>query len=346
MSESSLRDRIGEKSWEYTEPFSISWREMRIPLHLVLFLITLFTTTLAGVEWVGKDPFDLLNFKFGLCYSLSLLLVLGTHEFGHFFLAVKHKVKATLPYFIPFPTIPGMLNFGTFGAVIRTKTPVPSRKAIFDIGVSGPIAGFIVSVALLIFGFTHLPSREYLLSIHPDFDFATNTVPDSGGIPLAFGNTLLFRFLEFIFTNPQKEFVPPMTEIYHYPFLCVGWFGLFVTAMNLLPVGQLDGGHMIYAMFGEAHKKIARVFFVLILIIGLLGLLPLLPKQILGGTINQVGWTGWLFWCAILFFVIKITHPPVMDTSPLDRKRKIIGWLTILIFVISFSPNPFTIALR
>jgi membrane-associated protease RseP (regulator of RpoE activity) len=344
MSESSLGSPRSEKQMAYAEPFSISWREMKIPLHVTLFLITLFTATLAGVEWVGKDPFDLLNFRLGLTYSLSLLLVLGSHEFGHFFYALKHRVKATLPFFIPFPVIPGMLNFGTFGAVIRTKTPVPSRKAMFDIGVSGPIVGFIMSVAILVFGFTHLPSREYLIHIHPNYDFATNTVPGSEGIPLAFGNTILFRALEMIFTNPHKGFVPPMTEIYHYPFLCVGWFGLFVTAMNLLPIGQLDGGHMIYAMFGAAHRRVARVFFFIILIIGLLGLLPLLPKSFGLPSNIQLGWTGWLFWCAILFFVIKLDHPPVLDESPLDTKRKIIGWLTILIFVVSFSPNPLTIS--
>jgi len=330
MSESSQR-------FEYVNTFSISWRELRVPLHVGLFIITFFTTTLAGVEWLGKDPFDLLNFKLGIAYSLSLLLILGSHEFGHFFYSLKHHVKATLPYFIPFPILPGMLNFGTLGAVIRTKTPVPSRKAIFDIGVSGPIVGFIMSILVLVYGFTHLPARDYILQIHPNYNFATNTVPGSDGIPLAFGNTILFRMLELIFTNPHTEFVPPMSEIYHYPFLCVGWFGLFVTAMNLLPIGQLDGGHMIYAMFGEGHKKIARVFFSIILVIGLLGLLPLI------GINKEIGWTGWLFWCLILFFVIKIDHPPIMDSNPLDAKRKIIGWATILIFILSFSPTPFTI---
>ncbi len=322
---------------EDIDTFSISWREMRIPLHVGLFLATLVTTTIAGVEWIGRDPLNLINFTRGLSYSLSLLLILGSHEFGHFFYSIKHKVRATLPYFLPFPFIPGMINFGTFGAVIRTRTPVPSRKALFDIGVSGPIVGFIFSVAVLIFGFTHLPSREYLLQIHPNFDFATNTAPGSDGLPLAFGNTLLFKLLELTFTNPHTEFVPPMTEIYHYPFLCTGWFGLFVTAMNLLPIGQLDGGHMIYAMFGRGHRLIARIFFFVILTIGLLGLLPLV------GVSANLGWTGWLFWCAILFFLIKLDHPPVMDETPLDTKRKIIGWLTILIFILCFSPTPFTI---
>ncbi len=326
------------QSLEDVDTFSVSWRELRIPLHAGLFVITFFTATMAGVEWTGKDPLNLLNLPYGLAYSLSLLAILGSHEFGHFFYSLKHKVKATLPYFIPFPYIPGMLNFGTMGAVIRTKTPVPSRKAIFDIGVSGPIVGFIVSVGVLIFGFTHLPTRDYILSIHPNYDFVANRAPLIDGIPLAFGNTILFRMLEVIFTNPHTQFVPPMTEIYHYPFLCTGWFGLFVTAMNLLPVGQLDGGHMIYAMFGRKHRKVARATFAALLLLGVSSLLPLINIDII------FGWLGWLFWALILLLVIRIDHPPVMDDTPLDRKRMVVGWLTILIFIVCFSPTPFTIA--
>jgi len=336
--DANIKDEM--ERFEYRENFSTSLRELRIPRHVTLFALTFITTTMAGVEWVGKDPFDLLNFKYGITYSILLLLVLGTHEFGHFFYSIKHKVKATLPFFIPFPVLPGMLNFGTLGAVIRTRSVVPSRKAIFDIGVSGPIAGFIVSTLILIFGFTHLPSKEYILSIHPDFNFSNNSVPNSEGVPLVFGNTILFKLLESFLTNPHEEFVPPMSEIYHYPFLCVGWFGLFVTAMNLLPIGQLDGGHMIYAMFEKRHRFIARSFFLIILTIGLLGLLPVF------GIESQIGWSGWLLWCAILFIVVKLDHPPVLDLEPLDKKRQIVGWLTILIFIVSFSPTPFIISLR
>ncbi len=326
--------------WEYSDDFYPSARELRIPLHVGLLVITFLSTTMAGVQWIGKDPFELSNFAAGLPYSISLLVILGSHELGHFFYSMKHRVKATLPYFIPFPIIPGMLTFGTLGAVIRTKTPVPSRRAIFDIGVSGPIIGWLLSVVVLILGFTHLPSKEYLLRIHPNYNFRTNTVPGTDGIPLAFGGTIIFRLLEFLFTNPHTEFIPPLSEIYHYPFLCVGWFGLFVTAMNLLPVGQLDGGHTIYAMFPKAHRKIARTFFILIMAIGLLGLLPLI------GIYSDFGWTGWLFWGLILFFVVRLDHPPVFDPTPIDTKRKIVGWLTILIFVVSFSPTPFIILSR
>ncbi len=321
---------------EDVEAYPMSWRELKIPLHAGLFVLTLFTTTLAGVQWIGLDPLNILNLPLGVSYSVPLLFILGSHEFGHFFYSLKHRVRATLPYFIPFPFIPGMINFGTLGAVIRTKTPVPSRRALFDIGVSGPIVGFIASLAVLVYGFTHLPSREYLLLIHPNFDFATNSVPVGDGTPFAFGNTLLFKLLELILTNPRTEFIPPMSEIYHYPFLCTGWFGLFVTAMNLLPVGQLDGGHLIYAMFGRKHKRIARVVFGVLIALGIMSLLPLININI------TFGWLGWLFWAAILFFVVKIDHPPVVDNTPLDTKRKIIGWLTIVIFILCFSPTPFT----
>jgi membrane-associated protease RseP (regulator of RpoE activity) len=124
---------------------------------------------------------------------------------------------------------------------------------MFDIGVAGPLAGFVACIALLTYGFLNLPGPEYLLAIHPNYDFAIGGDPNSQGLPLEFGQTILFASLRSFFTDSQ-QFVPPMTEIYHYPFLCVGWFGLFVTAMNLIPIGQFDGGHLIYTMFGERHR--------------------------------------------------------------------------------------------
>ena len=129
-----------------------------------------------------------------------------------------------------------------------------------------------------------------------------------------------------------------MSEMYHYPYLCAGWFGLFVTAMNLSLLANLDGGHLAYTMFGLRHKIIARSAFVVILLIGLLGLLPLLRVSF------SFGWTGWLFWSLILFFIVKLDHPPVLDETPLERSRKNIGWATFGILALSFMPTPFTIA--
>lgn len=307
----------------------------RYLLHFLLFFITFITTTISGVEWIRGvgGPFELSTLAIGLPYSISILFILSCHEFGHYFAAVYHKVKATLPFFIPLPSFNGMfINFGTMGAVIKTKSVVPNNKVMFDIGVAGPIAGFIASLIVIIYGFTHLPSVNYILSIHPDY-FS----PDYGktGLALAFGDTLLFSFLREILTS-HTQFVPPMSEIYHYPFLCVGWFGLFVTSMNLIPVGQLDGGHIIYSMFGEKkHHAIAQTAMGILIILGLIGI----GDAVLGWN-TGLGWMGWLFWAMILFFFIKVKHPPVLQYETLDKKRKIIGYFSIFILIVSFSPSP------
>lgn len=303
-----------------------------ILLHSALFLATFFTTTVAGVAWLNIDPFDLGNFWYGLPYSLSILFILTCHEFGHYFAARYHGVKATLPYYIPTPSLPGFLNFGTFGAVIRTQSAVPSKKVMFDIGVAGPIAGFIATAGILIYGFTHLPGKEFILQIHPDY-----FTQEQQGIGLAFGSSLLYDFLSFVLTDGSNVFVPPMSEMYHYPYLITGWFGLFVTAMNLIPVGQLDGGHLSYAMFGDNHKVVSNVAFGAIFLIGAAGFLPMI------GIESNFGWSGWIFWTIILFFFIKLYHPPVEDETELDPNRRLIGWITFGILAVSFSPSPFNI---
>lgn len=304
-------------------------------LHISLFLITFFTTTIAGVQWTTgtAGPYDFEHLLLGLPYSLSILFIITCHEFGHYFAAMYHRVKATLPYYIPFPPIPFFLNFGTMGAVIRTKSPVPTKKAMFDIGVAGPIAGFIACLIVLIYGFMNVPGIDYLLAIHPDY-FSPEY--GEGGLNLMFGDTLLFSFLRMIFIEPG-QFFPPMSEVYHYPYLCVGWFGLFITAMNMIPIGQLDGGHIGYTMFGkELHYKIAVVCFSILFVLGVTGFIEMQFNLELG-----IGWPGWLVWALILYFIIKIEHPPIHDNAELDSNRKLIGYFSFFIFVISFSPNPF-----
>jgi membrane-associated protease RseP (regulator of RpoE activity) len=299
-------------------------------INILLFFLTFFTTTIAGVFWANKDPYQLNNFSYGLTYSILILLVISTHEFGHYFAARIHKVPVTLPYYIPFPFI--FLNpFGTMGAVIRMRARYYSRKALLDIGAAGPIAGWITSVIILIIGFINLPSINYLYSIHPEYR--------SSGIPLAgftFGNNILFVLFEKIFTSSPNVFMPPMNEVYHYPFLCVGWFGLLITSLNMLPIGQLDGGHISYAMFGDKHKYVAYLVFAMLIIFGLLGLLPLFNVNFNFGSIN------WLVWALLIFFVIKIKHPPTYSESeePLDSGRMLVGWFTYFIFIVSFCPIP------
>jgi membrane-associated protease RseP (regulator of RpoE activity) len=260
--------------------------------------------------------------------------MLLSHEMGHYLAAIRNKIAATLPYFLPFPSFLffGFFPFGTLGAVIRLQSSVTSRRALFDIGAAGPIAGFVVSVTFLIIGFVTLPTIDYLYTIHPEY-VGLGHIPTDG---LTFGTSLLYNFLAAVF-SPKGAFIPPMNEVYHYPFLCVGWFGLFVTAMNLLPIGQLDGGHIIYSMFGQAYHRIAQGALIGLTVLGTLGFLPLL------GIPFEFGWTGWLFWAILLVFFMRGTRqnrPPIEDATPLTTSRMFMGWLTILIFISSFSISP------
>lgn len=301
-------------------------------LNVILFLSTVFTTTLAGAGWANQDPYQLDNFRTGLLYSFLIMGVIGIHEFGHYFAAKIHKVNVTLPYFIPFPFL--FLNpFGTMGAVIKMKSRLQSRKSLFDIGVSGPIAGWVASIIILIIGFSTLPPVSYLYKIHPEYE--STGIPLSG---LTFGYNAVFLVFEKLFSFQTNLFIPPMNEIYHYPFLCVGWFGLLITALNMMPVGQLDGGHISFAMFGEKSKYLGYTVFGTLVFFGIAGLLPLINVNVNIGSLN------WLVWALLILFVIKIKHPPVCSDFevPLGTGRTFIGWFSYFIFIVSFCPVPIT----
>ena len=304
----------------------------KIAIHLGLFALTFVTVTLAGVQWLNKDPTELSNFSFGLTYALLILLFLLTHEMGHYFAARRHHVETTLPYFLPFPPYLGIMPFGTFGAVIRIRSELRDRRTLFDVGASGPIAGFIICLLILIWGFTHLPPIEYLYGIHPEYR-TLSEIPNEG---LRFGEPLLFILMRSLFVSPSA-FVPPMNEVYHYPFLCVGWFGAFVTALNLLPIGQLDGGHIAYAMFGSRSHRVSQIVLLCMMILGTLGVLPLL------GVKFSFGWVGWLIWSIVLAFLLRskrFQHPVLEDVQPLGSARSSLGWACALIFVLCFVLVP------
>lgn len=315
---------------------------------------------MAGVSWTsGANPFELTNFYLGVEYACLILGFLTAHEFGHYFAAKYHRVPCTLPYYIPLPLVPGIIpiSFGTMGAVIKIKGLIPSRKALFDIGAAGPIAGFVVCYAFLVIGFLTLPDISYLHSFHPEFVMGKEVSP---GNPI-FGDTLIFGLTQELFARPGG-FIPPMHEIYHYPLLNVGWFGLFVTALNMLPLGQLDGGHVTYAMFGKRQWKIAKWFWRFLVVIGLSALLDLAHEILemlyyddeLGSFSRRIyyilrnmketlpwlfmGWGGWLFWALLARFFTGIQHPPIGGGS-IGKARMAVGWLLLLIFVLCFSWN-------
>lgn len=241
-------------------------------IHSSLFIITFITTTLAGAEWTyGKSVllsgYTWQDFYSGLPYAICFLTILTAHEFGHYFTAIYYKVRTSLPYYIPLPPIPLML--GTLGALIRLRQRVQSTKENFDIGIAGPLAGFVVSLGFLFYGFTHLPPPEYIFTIHPEYEqygldyanyvYAPGFLPE-GSLNVYLGKNLLFIFFEKYVADPVR--VPNIHEIIHYPFLFAGFLSLIFTSINLLPIGQLDGGHVLYGLAGHTwHKRIASVIF-------------------------------------------------------------------------------------
>jgi membrane-associated protease RseP (regulator of RpoE activity) len=306
-------------------------------VHLSLLLVTFLTVTLAGVQWANRDPFELGNFSDGIDYSLLLLLVLGSHEAGHYVASWRNGAVASLPYFLPFPPLPGMLHFGTLGAVIKLRSQIRTSSQIFDVGAAGPIAGFVVSLALLAIGFSTLPPIEFLYSFHPEYA-QQGSIPTGGP---AFGQTIIFSIMAWLFASPGA-FVPPMNEVYHYPLLCVGWFGLFVTAMNLIPVGQLDGGHIAFAMFGRKARTVGLVSLSLLFLLGVGEFTPLI------GLPFGWGWSGWLVWAFLLLTFTRgmKNRTDMPDSVPLSPTRRYIGWLCFTILVVSFSPSPFSLSLE
>ncbi|MEC9485917.1 MAG: site-2 protease family protein [Prosthecochloris sp.] len=326
--------------------------EQKYPLHILLFAITLLTTLWAGAFWTGHEVrmnsarLFLQDILAGTAYAVGLLLFLATHEFGHFFAALAHRMRTTLPYFIPVPPLPFLLSLGTLGAVIRIRERIPGTKALFDTGVAGPLAGFAVAFGLLLYGFTHLPPADYIYTIHPEY-LLTGGIPDPPAPGTLFlGKNLLYVLLEAVI---RPTALPPMTEMYHYPFLFTGWLGCFVTALNLLPVGQLDGGHVMYAMFGRrGHRYAANAFLVLIILLGLPSFLFSITELLLPGmslnlpaTVIEWSWPGWILWAIILKKLLGTDHPPTLNDTPLTGKRRLTGWLAIVVFVLSFTPVPF-----
>ncbi|MBD2769956.1 site-2 protease family protein [Hymenobacter sp. BT664] len=281
-------------------------------LHLALFLVTLVTTTLAGIELTRGDigflPLDVFQLRGaalwaevrrGLWFALPFLGVLTVHEFGHYFTARRNQVQSSLPYYIPFP-----MGLGTFGAIIRIKQRIFSRREFFDIGLAGPLAGFLVAVPVLIYGFTHLPPLDYLFSIHPEYapygaDYARYVYPP-GAQGLTLAKPLLYRLLESALADPGR--LPHPNELLHYPVLLAGALSLFFTALNLLPMGQLDGGHILYGLLGRGRfNRLALGLFVAFIFYAGLGLFSLRngwQSWAYGGPVYAL-YLGLIFWCVL-----------------------------------------------
>ncbi len=372
-------------------------------IQISLFILTLITTTLTGAEFIfgnsfffGNNPMGWHEFFQGFRYSIPFLGVLTVHEFGHYFVAKRHKTDVTLPFYIPLWL--GGLSFfstiGTLGAFIRIKERIQSRVKYFDIGIAGPLAGFVAALFVLWYGFTHLPSLDYIFNLFPqlnqygmEYGRFLETSPDFMSIKL--GDSLLFKFFENYIAVGEL----PHPYLYtNYPIIFAAYLSLFFTALNLFPIGQLDGGHILYGLIGDrAFNIVSPILFTAFVFYAGLGFfrvqefieadsaafLPLLGKfaayvffiYLCFSKITENLITNWLITLSVVAIQLIITyfypavegyfgflafglmigrflgiyHPPTYDEQPLTLERKILGWLALLIFILCFTPRPFTI---
>jgi membrane-associated protease RseP (regulator of RpoE activity) len=305
-------------------------------IHVLLFLATVATTLWTGFALAGAPGGVVLGSSLadtarsllsaaraGLPFAGSLVAILLSHEMGHYVLARRHRVDATLPFFIPF--LPFPLGVGTLGAVIRIRSLMPSRRAVLDIGVAGPIAGFVVAVPLLLWGYAHSPAASIDPSSVPlpsglnllRHWFGPQAISD--GSTIFFGRSLVTMAVLRL-AHPELPFGSEVTES---PVAIAAWFGLYVTTLNLLPMGQLDGGHVLYALLGrERARAVSRLSSFALLGVGLF-----------------VSWT-WLGWWVVTRILVGNGHPPALEEKPLGPGRRLVAVLAFALFLATFTPVP------
>ncbi len=268
----------------------------RLWLHMLLALATVFTTTLAGAMLAGVNPLrDPAGILIGIPFSLTLMTILTAHEMGHYFMGKWHGVQVSLPYFIPVP-----FSLGTFGAFIQMRSPIRNRRELFDVGFAGPIVGFVAALALLIFGLVLADALRGFRTFGPSL-----------------GDSLLTSLLTNLL-RPQET----ATILSRNPIALAAYFGILLTGINLLPAGQLDGGHIAYALFGRSARPLALVTVVALFIMGVLF------------------WQGWFLWAGLIFLTGLRHATPLNDVTPVDRGRWLIAVGVLVIFILTFIPQP------
>jgi len=265
------------------------------------------------IGWALEHPSRLLA---GIPFAGTLMLILLAHELGHYLYCVRYGVNATLPFFIPAPTL-----IGTLGAFIRIKSPIRSRSALFDIGIAGPIAGFVVAVIVLLFA----------------LGLSKPLAPGTEASGVVLGYPLIFRLLHWILASvglggPGRI---PLEQVYLHPTAIAAWVGMFATALNLLPGGQLDGGHLVYSLFPRAHRHITRITVVALLTLGVISVLR--DMQYLGK--HWSGWPGWFLW-GLVVSVTGMRHPQVPYWPEPEGRRRLFGLLALAMLVLTFVPEP------
>jgi len=320
----------------YLVPRKPDPKPSRVSVNIILFILTVLSVMLVGARPEGTmppDPMGQLLFLAksvltGWPYALSLMSILLAHEFGHYLMSRHHKTRATLPYFIPLPLPP----LGTMGAAILMQGTPKNKRVLFDIGVTGPLAGMVVAIPVLLLGLS-LSHLQVIKPLGGMVEMEGNSLLYLAAKYLTFGQLLpapasfggvspLTYWLRYFFTGHPI----PMgaTDVIIHPVAFAGWAGLLVTALNLIPAGTLDGGHVVYSLFGD---KAARAFPLILLALLGLGLV----------------WNGWWIWAFLLLWLGRVHAEPLDQITPLDSPRLAVAAITILIFIVTFSPVPFAI---
>jgi membrane-associated protease RseP (regulator of RpoE activity) len=293
-------------------PLAEGGGQRRVRLNVVLFILTCLSTLLAGAFFSGSPTFDAFRttllgtlFVSGIPFASTLLGILAVHEFGHYFTARHYRASVSLPYFIPAP--PPLFLFGTLGALIQMRSPARDRNALFDIAAAGPLAGLVVAVPALLVGLQW-----------------SAVIPTPPTEHVVFGQSLLMRWL----VQAQFGVVPDGMMLFTHPVADAAWAGFFVTALNLFPVGQLDGGRIAYALFGRHHRTVGVATVVATIGLGLITWSP-----------------NWFVWSALVVFLIGLHHsPPLDDVTPLSPGRRAVGALCLILFVLLIPPVPIDIS--
>jgi len=296
------RGEVVLQAWPLAEPA----QHQRIAVNVVLFLLTCLSTLVAGSgAFLSFDPFaDPVRVLSGAPFAFTLLAILGVHEFGHYFTARHYHASVSLPYFIPAP--PPFL-FGTLGAIIRMRSPARDRNSLFDIAAAGPLAGLVIAIPAMLFGL----AWSTVARVPP-------------GDHVVFGDSLLMRLLVYLMFGR----LPEGMDVFIHPVALAGWVGLFVTALNLFPVGQLDGGRIAYALFGRRHRLVGVGTFAALLALGMV-----------------TGAANWVVWAALLFFLVGFHHsPPLDDVTPLTPGRWVVGAFCLILLVLLIPPVPIQIS--
>ncbi len=303
-----------------THPAAPRPRE-RWVVHALLFAATLFTTTLGGAIIAGAvDPALLFqpgqwirNWTAGLSFSLPLLAILLCHELGHYVTARRYGLDVSPPYFIPAPPVPVWI--GTLGAFIRLRTILTDRRQLIDVGAAGPIAGFVIALPALVIG----------LALSTPIEAGTS---GAHGMVLWFGGAPAAQLGDSLVSLLVRHLARPgAAAVTMHPIALAGWLGLFVTMLNLLPIAQLDGGHILFAALPRWQERAARAFWIGIMLLGFF-------------------WEGWLIWGVVLLVLSRgrLSHPPVLDAyRPLPPSRRRLAWVSLALFLVTFTPVPFWI---